>query len=56
MWAGLSDAPLSSSDRVSGCSAVFVGPHAADDAVGEVAFVGSTGFSSRFALGGLRLM
>jgi hypothetical protein len=31
---GLSDAPLSSGDRWSGCSAAFVGPHAADDAVG----------------------
>ena len=33
-------------------SGVFVAPHSAYDAVGEVAFVGSAGFSSGFAFGG----
>ena len=31
----------------------FVAPHAADDAVGEVSFVGSSGFASGLAFGGL---
>ena len=30
----------------------FVAPHAADDAVGELAFVGSSGFASGLAFGG----
>ena len=34
------------------CSGLLVSPHAADDAVGEVAFVGSSGFSSGLSLGG----
>lgn len=34
-------------------SVFFVSPHAADDAVGEVAFVGSAGFASGLAFAGL---
>ena len=33
-------------------SGLFVAPHSADDSVGEVAFVGSSGFSSGFAFAG----
>ncbi len=42
---GLSDAPLSSGERERLFSGLFVAPHSADDSVGEVAFVGSSGFS-----------
>jgi hypothetical protein len=37
---------------MSGCSAVFVGPHAADDSVGEVTFVGPPGLSWVLPSGG----
>ena len=50
---GLSDAPLSSGEREGLSSGGFVSPHAADDAVGEVSFVGSSGFASGLAFGGL---
>ena len=54
---GLSDALLSSVWSGGGCevrfSGVFVSPHSADDAVGEVAFVGSAGFASGLAFAGL---
>jgi hypothetical protein len=33
-------------------SGTLVSPHAADDAVGEVAFVGAPGFSTGLAFGG----
>jgi hypothetical protein len=32
---------------------LFVSPHAADDSVGEVTFVGSAGFATGLAFGGL---
>ena len=51
IWLGLSDAPLSSGERLGLLSAAFVAPHSADDSVGEVAFVGSAGFASGCALG-----
>ncbi|MCP4964572.1 MAG: hypothetical protein GY926_05005, partial [bacterium] len=47
---GVSDAPLSSGGRGGRCSGFFVFPHSADDAVGEMAFVGSSGFAAGFAL------
>jgi len=43
---------LSSGGRERRAAGVFVAPHAADDAVGEVAFVRAAGFSSGLALGG----
>ena len=49
---GLSDAPLSSGEREGLVSGGFVAPHSADDAVGELAFVGSSGFASGFAFAG----
>lgn len=49
---GLSDAPLSSGERKWLLSGVFVAPHSADDSVGELSFVGSSGFSSGLALCG----
>ena len=49
---GLSDAPLSSGECVGLFSGLFVAPHSAYDSVGEVAFVGSSGFSSGFAFAG----
>ena len=49
---GLSDAPLSSGECVGLFSGLFVAPHSADDSVGEVAFVGSSGFASGFAFAG----
>ena len=48
----MSDAPLSSGECESGVSGGFVAPHSADDAVGELAFVGSSGFASGLAFGG----
>ncbi|MDE0115225.1 MAG: hypothetical protein OXT07_01185 [bacterium] len=50
---GLSDAPLSSGEREWLLSGVFVAPHSADDSVGELSFVGSSGFVSGFALCGV---
>jgi hypothetical protein len=50
---GLSDAPLSSGDLVTCCAVSLVGPHASDDAVGEVAFVGASGFAGCRAFRGL---
>ena len=50
---GLSDAPLSSGERLGLSSGGFVAPHSADDSVGEVAFVSAPGFASGLALGGL---
>ena len=49
---GLSDAPLSSGECEWLFSGLFVAPHSAYDAVGEVAFVGSAGFSSGLAFCG----
>lgn len=51
--AGRSDAPLSSGEGWGGCSAAFVGPHAASDPVGEVALVGASGLPRGLAFGGL---
>ncbi len=34
-------------------SVFFVAPHASDDAVGEMAFVGSSGFAAGFAFAGV---
>ena len=50
--AGLSDAPLSSGECERLFSGLFVASHSAYDSVGEVAFVGSSGFSSGFAFCG----
>ena len=47
---GLSDALLSSDECERLLSGGFVAPHSADDAVGELAFVGSSGFASGFCL------
>ena len=49
---GVTDAPLSSGERGGLLSGGFVAPHSADDAVGELAFVGSSGFASGLAFGG----
>ncbi len=49
---GLSDAPLSSGECEGLISGLFVAPHSSDDAVGELAFVGSSGFASGLAFGG----
>ena len=49
---GLSDAPLSSCECEWLVSGLFVAPHSADDAVGELAFVGSSGVASGFAFAG----
>ena len=49
---GLSDAPLSSGEREWLVSVLFVAPHSSDDTVGELAFVGSSGFASGLAFAG----
>ena len=49
---GLSVAPLSSGECLGLFSGVFVAPHSADDSVGELSFVGSSGLASGFAFGG----
>ncbi|WP_419839680.1 hypothetical protein [Candidatus Poriferisodalis sp.] len=43
---------MSSGEREWLFSGGFVAPHSADDAVGELAFVGSSGFASGFAFAG----
>ena len=42
---GLSDAPLSSGVRAGLCSGLFAAPHSAEDLVGYVEPVGSSGFA-----------
>ncbi len=49
---GLSDAPLSRGGWLGLFSGGFVAPHSADDAVGELSFVGSAGFTSGLAFCG----
>ena len=49
---GLSDAPLSSGEVLGLFSGGFVSPLSADDLVGEVAFVGASGFASGLAFCG----
>lgn len=51
----MSDASLSSGGRCGAVSSSFVFPHSADDAVGEVAFVGSSGLSPGLAFPGLAI-
>ena len=53
MGAGVSDAPLSSGGGGACGSGLFVTPHAADDPVCEVAFVGSACFAAGLGVGGL---
>ena len=43
---------MSSGEREGLLSGGFVAPHSADDAVGELAFVGSSGFASGLAFAG----